>query len=149
MKLFTPQQRWPIWLLSACVPLGFVATSFLYYPLILQSGLLDPNADSIGIPLVQDMYLATGSAPFIAVLTWACLRSYHGEADLLSWKHSVTIRFWVSTVTAGVFIAALIYDSIAGLISTFWWCNMVWITHYLILKYWILVLRAAALSKTK
>ena len=143
-----PQHRWPIWLLSACVPLGFVATSFLYYPLLLRSGLLDPNADSIAIPLAQDMYLATVSAPFIAVLTWACLRNYHGEADLLTWNPKGTIRFWASTVMAGMFIAALIYDTITGLTSIFWWCNMIWIPHSLFVACWVLMLRAAALSKT-
>jgi hypothetical protein len=148
MKLFTPQQRWLIWLLSACVPLGFVATGFLYYPLLLRSGLLDPNADSIGIPLAKDMYLATVSAPFIAVLTWACLRNYHGEAELLSWNPTRTIRFWASTVIAGLFIAVLIYDTITSLISIFWWPNLIWIPHYLLLAYWVLMLRAAVLSKT-
>ena len=149
MELFTPQQRWPIWLLSACIPLGFVATSFLYYPSLLQSGLLDPNADSIGIPLAQDMYLATVSAPFIAVLTWACLRNYHGGAQLLSWNYTETIRFWASTVMAGMFIAALMYDTVTGLISIFWRYNMIWIPHSLLLAYWVLMLRAAVLSKTR
>ena len=149
MKLLTPQQRWPIWLLSACVPLGFAATSFLYYPLLLLSGLLDPNADSIGIPLAQDLFLATVSAPLIAVLTWACLRNYHGASELLSWKHARTIRFWASTVVAGIFIALLIYDTISSLISKFWWCNLIWIPHSLLLAYWILMLRAAVLSKAR
>jgi hypothetical protein len=148
MKLFTPRQRWPIWLLSAGVPLSFVATSFLYYPLLLQSGLLDPNADSIGIPLFQDICLAVVSVPFIAVLTWACLRNYHGQADLLSWNHKGEVRFWATTVIAGMFIAALIYDNIAGLISIFWWCNLVWIPHSILLAFWVLMLRAAVLSKT-
>ena len=149
MELFTPQQRWPIWLLSACVPLGFVATSFLYYPSLLQSGLLDPNADSIGIPLAQDMYLAASVAPFIAVLTWACLRNYHGGAELLSWNHTGTIHFWASTVMAGMFISALIYDTVTDLISIFWLYNVIWIPHSLLLAYWVLMLRAAVLSKTR
>jgi hypothetical protein len=148
MKLLTPQQRWPVWLVSACVPLASITTSFLYYPLLLQSGLLDPNADSIGIPLAQDFFVATVSVPFIVVLTWACLRNYHGEVELLSWKPTKTIRFWAFTVIAGVFVAALFYNTITDLISIFWWPNIIWIPHSLLLAYWVLILRAAVLSKT-
>ena len=149
MKILTPRRRSPIWLLSACVPLGFVATSFLYYPLLLQSGLLDPNADSIGIPLAESVLLATLSAPFIAVLTWACLLNYHGDAELLIWNHTGALRFWASTDITAMFIAALIYDTVTDLISIFWRQNLIWIPHSLLLAYWVLMLRAAVLSKTR
>ncbi len=148
MKLITPQRRWPIWLLSASVPLSYVATSFLYYPLLLKSGLLDQSADSIGMPLFQDLYLAVFSVPVISFMTWACLRDYKGEADLLVWEHQNTIRFWITTVFAGMFIAALIFDNITSLISVAWWCNLIWLPHSGLLAYWVLMLRAAVLSRT-
>ena len=147
MKLLTPQQRWPIWLLSACVPLGFIATGFLYYPSLAQSGLLNPSADSISIPLAKDLYTATVSAPFIAVLTWACLRGYQGGTELLIWNPARTIRFWVSTVISGMIISVLIYDAVAIFFSIFWRHNLIWIPHSLFVAYWVLMLRAAVLSK--
>ncbi len=97
--------------------------------------------------MFQDLYLAAVSAPFIAFLTWACLRNYRGEAELLSWDHKGTVRFCATTFIAGMLIAILIYDIIMGLFSQFWWCNLVWIPHSVLLALWVLMLRAAVLSK--
>jgi hypothetical protein len=147
MELLTPQHRWPVWLLSAAIPSGLIATSFLYYPMLLKSGTLDPNADSIGIMMFQHLILAFAATPFVVALTWVSLRNYHGKSRLFGWNGDMPFRSWAITILAAVIIAKLVYENFVGLFSSTWWCEIVWLPYSALWTVWLLTLRAAALSK--
>ncbi|WP_219892912.1 hypothetical protein [Aquisediminimonas profunda] len=147
MELLTPSKRWPIWVLSAGIPSGLVATSFLYYPLLLKSGVLDPNADSTGIPMFQDLYLAIVATPFVVALTWVSLRKYQGKSRLFGWNGEMPVRSWVTSILVALIIAELLSENIMGLISPTWWCEIVWLPYSALWVVWLLMLRAASLSK--
>ena len=146
MDLLTPQHRWPIWLLAADVPCGLVFTSILYYPMLLRSGTLDPYADSIAIPMFQDLILAAVSAPFVIALTWISLRNYNGRSRLLGWNSKMPFRSWATFVFVAVIAAERLYQSFVSLFSETWWCEIIWLPYSILFVAWLLALRAAALS---
>jgi hypothetical protein len=147
MELLTPRQRWPIWMLSAGIPSGLVATSFLYYPMLLRSGTLDPNADSISIPLFQNLLWAAVAIPLVVALTWFSLRNYQGGRRLLGWNGEMPFRSWAISIVAALIIGVLLHDNFMGLLSPTWWCEIVWLPYSALWMIWVLMLRAAALSK--
>ena len=147
MELLTPHRRWPIWLISAGIPFGLIASSFLYYSMLLSSGTLDPHADSIGIPIFQDLFLAVASIPFVVALTWISLRNYHGKIRLLGWNSEKPVRSWAISIIVAVIIIGIVCQGVMGLFSPAWWCEIIWLPYSALWVLWMLMLRAAALSK--
>ena len=60
-----PKSSWIIWALAGAVILGLPATSWLYFPLLLESGTLPPDGDSIMIPMAGSVLLSGVISPFV------------------------------------------------------------------------------------
>ena len=108
----TPRKRWVV----ATYALAFLASipivETLYYQRLLASGVLDTNADSIGIPIGQVIVGTVFFLPFLVGFLVFALRSYQGRVSLLVWDRDRPLRavFWsvVFVAMAGASLRALI-----------------------------------------
>ena len=142
-----PRRVWPIWVVSVLLPVGFVGVSLVYYPILLLSGRLNPQSDSIGIPIVQDFTTAALLMPIILVMTAIALRKYAGPVPLFFWDRSAHTRSIIVSIICGVpaLLAGvgIVYDVVQF---------MPWYEYFIEINLvhgivWLLLIRAAALSR--
>jgi hypothetical protein len=147
LNLPLPNHAWPYWTVALLLPLGFAGMAFVYYPILLQSGTLDPNADSIGIPIYETLIATAVFAPLVLLVTAACLWRFSGGASLLIWDRERPVRSIIVTAFFGlpaVFTAALVVRDAVQLLP---WHEYLWEINALNLIAWLFMMRAAALAK--
>ena len=128
-------------------PLGFAGMAIVYYPLLLKSGTLNPNADSIGIPILSSLAVAVAITPVVLVITAACLWRYSGGATLLIWDRGRPYRSVIVTGLFGI-PAVIVMISIAfDIFQLMPWYEYLWDLSAANLVTWLLMLRGAALAK--
>jgi hypothetical protein len=145
-RLSLGEREWPIWAATAALPLALVPVSILYYRLLLESGTLNPQADSIAIPIVGNAMAAMMVAPFVLAITWLCTWGYEGDADLLGWDGARPWRSLAATLVLGtpaLGIAGLIAIDIASALA---WYEYLWDVYFGIWAAWFLLLRAVFLA---
>ena len=138
--------KW-IWSLSALVVLGFPITSWLYWPAVLEAGVLSPDADSIIIPMFESAVLAVLAAPVVGLLTWLCTRRRTSLLDMAAWRSDRPMTSGAVTVCAvlpAFFAVFLIEQEIAAPRGWYGWA---WLPYTLTVLLWLAVMRAAALRK--
>ena len=143
----SPFGKTVVWVLSAGVVFGLPATSWIYWPAVGQSGVLSPDADTVMIPMMGDMFVALILAPIVCVVTWLCLRKNKHAGDLLAWDRAKPIRSSIVTILFGI----PFFIGLSSLVDEFGappgWYGLWWLPYTLMSLLWLAVMRGSALSK--
>ena len=88
------------WLLAGAVviPLLFVLDAYIYYPALLASGTLSPDADSIGIPIGQALASVPFNIPLLLLYALPAAYRYRGNGQWLAMDRSRPWRLALSTL---------------------------------------------------
>jgi hypothetical protein len=138
-----------IWAISALVVLGLPATSWVYWPAVLKAGVLPPDADAVIIPMIESIVLAGLLAPFIAFVTWLCVRRRLSLIDLLIWRDDRPILSGFVTICAALPFALGLFLIKKELSAPPGWFGHWWLPYTVLVLVWLVVMRAAALEKPK
>ncbi len=142
-----PQHRWPIWLLMAGVVLGLPLTAFVYFPALLQTGILPPDGDSIAIPMAGSIFLAILMLPIAVVLTYLCTRRYLPGASLTAWRiDRPLLSIAVTLFFIGPAALVLFLPVVMTLTSPTSFIEPIWAPYALCCAAWCIALRSAALA---
>jgi hypothetical protein len=147
MRLNLPRQKWSIWLLAVSLPVCLSLTAFVYYDALLASGTLDPNADSISIPIFSTIMFAVVASPVIAAITAVCLRNYPGSVSLMNWYSNRPRRSVILSIVFGIPAIITALGVVHDLSKTLPWYEYLWLPISLLLIAWLLVLRAAVVGQ--
>jgi len=93
-------------------PIGWVCLDFVYWPAVLEAGLLPTDADSIIIPIFNDIIAAPFVMLFLLLWSWPAWRVPRGRIALLAWDRQ---RPWVSglaTISYGGIAAFCAVDAV-------------------------------------
>ena len=147
-----PASSVPLWILAILMLLGFPALNLIYWTLVLQSGALPTDADSIGIPLFSSIVVTVVLTPIILGTTWLCLRHYNPETKLTAIRRDRPLRSFLATLVFGgmaiVVVAAAAYDWLAnGWNAAIPWYEYLWDIYLLFGIYWLLAMRAALIEQ--
>lgn len=142
-----PRHPITIWFLSLLVIVGYPAVSFIYWPQVLEAGMLPPHGDSIAIPMFDSIFGALFLSPFVLLITFLSIRGYSRDARLFTWQRSHPVRSWVLTLLLGAPAALTLFATAVDLGRVFPWYEYTWTVYFVILSIWALILRAAALSR--
>ena len=142
-----PSRPWPLWMLTGALILGLPVLSFIYWPLVLQSGVLPPHADSIAIPMFNDVLVAIVLSPIVLGVACLCLREYNPETRLLAWRRDRPVRSTVFTVILGGPAAGLAALLIIDVRPDWPWYEHLWAGYGLLWISWFMALRAAAIER--
>jgi len=138
-----PLKAWPLWLLSVVTVVGLPAVSWLYYPLLLDSGALPTDADSIGIPMLGSLIIAMILFPIAIGATWFCLRRYNSKSRFAAWRRDRPVRTLLTTALLGLPAAILAAVILGDLREEVPWYEHLWDGYALVCIVWLLALRAA------
>lgn len=147
-----PASSVPLWVLTVLMLIGFPALNLIYWPLVLKSGVLSPDADSIAIPMFSGVALTAILTPIVLGTAWACLQRYNSDTKLGALRHDRPIRSALATCLFGgaaiLVLAGLAYD----LSTSRWsagtpWYEYIWPTFLLLGVYWLLAMRAALIEQ--
>jgi hypothetical protein len=143
-----PRPRTLLWTLALAVVLGFPVTSWVYWPAVLRSHVLPPDADTILIPMVRSILVAVVAAPAVLVVTHIATHRLPAEVNALAWDAARPVSSLL--VTAGFGSLALIAARlvIAEVAAPPEWHGWLWLPYTLAAIAWLLATRAAALSPT-
>jgi hypothetical protein len=136
-----------MWLLTGLLPLGFPLVGFIYWPQVLRSGVLPPDADSISIPMFSSVFAGLILSPLVLGVAWLCLRRYDGQARIAVWRNDRPVRSTTITFLFGgaaTFLAVLV---VADLSRSSPWYEYLWTGYAALWLPWLLGLRAAAIQQ--
>ena len=142
-----PSRAWPLWCLTGLLIVGFPALNFVYWPLVLRSGALPADGDSIAIPMFTGVVVATVASPFVVGAAWLSLRRYNALTRFASWRSDRPYRSIIATVVFGgaaVWIAA---DLARGWSRDLPPYEYLWAVYGGLLVLWLLGLRAAFIEQ--
>lgn len=142
-----PSRSWPLWMLGGLLLLGLPALSFVYWPHVLRSGVLPPEADSIAIPMFNDLLVAVVLTPFVLGTAGLCLRRYNRSVRLAAWRLDRPIRSLVASLVLGGAAAALAAVLVVDIRSDWPWYEHLWTGYSLLWLWWFLALRAAVIEQ--
>ncbi|MGN6124363.1 MAG: hypothetical protein ACTHOJ_15585 [Sphingomonas oligoaromativorans] len=136
-----------IWGLSAIVVLGLPVTSWLYWPEVLEAGVLSPDADSIIIPMFESAVLAALLSPVVGMLTWLCTRRRTSLLDLTAWRSDRPVMSGFVTACAALPFAFGLFLVEEEITAPYGWYGWIWLPYTLAILLWLAFMRAAALQK--
>lgn len=146
LRLALGEHEWPIWLVAATLPLALPPISILFHRLLLKSGTLNPDADSIAIPIMGHAIAAMVIAPIVLAITWACLWRYEGGGALFGWDGERPWRSIVATIVLGTPAVAIAGAVAADIAAGQAWYEYLWDIYFCLWVAWFLLLRAALLA---
>lgn len=142
-----PSRSWPLWVLSCSLLLSLPVLSFIYWPMVLRSGVLPTDADSIGIPMFNDLLTAVLGAPIVLGIAWLCFRRYNPETRLAAWRSDRPARSLLATLILGGAAGALTVLLLAVTRLDWPWYEHLWTGYALLWVWWFLALRAALIEQ--
>lgn len=142
-------RNWLTWGCAVALPTSLVVVSNVYYPLLQASGTLDPDADTIMIPLYHDAQLALYMAPIVVAITWLCLRKKRAAGSLLVWDSGRPLRSWTFSAVLGAPAVALAIAIVADLTAGLPWYENLWSGYACLWVLWLLLLRSALVAPTE
>jgi len=144
-----PSRSWPLWILSVVLLLALPALSFIYWPLVLQSGVLPTEADSIGIPMFYDLFSAFILAPIVLGTAWLCLRRYNPDVRLAAWRWDRPTRTLLASMVLGGAAASLAVLLLMDAGSDWPWYEHLWTGYAVLWICWFLAMRAAVIEQLR
>lgn len=142
-----PARAWPLWVLSGSLVCGLPLLSFIYWPLVLRTGVLPPEADSIAIPIFNDLLTALVGAPIVLGVAWLCLRRYNPETRLAAWRRDRPVRSLLATLVLGGAAAALTVLLFTDTQLDWPWYEHLWSGYGLLWVWWFLAMRAGSIEQ--
>jgi hypothetical protein len=134
------------WMVAAALPLGLLLLPWVYYPLLLASGTLNLDADSIAIPIMAAESAAVLIALPVLALTWFCLRGAPARPTLLAWDGRRPLRSTAATFVLGGAAAAFAAGIVADLTQDSAWYDYLWEVYGSLWVAWFMLLRAALVA---
>lgn len=145
-RLALGEHEWPIWVVTAALPLALPPISIVFHRLLLNSVTLNPNADSIAIPIMGDVMAAMVIGPVVLAITWACLWRYEGGGALFGWDAERPWKSIVATILLGIPALAIAGAMAADIVAGQAWYDYLWDIYFCLWAAWFLLLRAALLA---
>lgn len=145
-RLSLGEQEWPIWGVTGALPLALPPISLVYHRLLLASGTLNPNADSIGIPIMGHLMAAMVIGPVVFAITWACLWRYDGGGVLFDWNRARPWKSAVATLVLGAPVVAIAGQVSSDVVAGQAWYEYLWDLYLCLWAAWFLLLHAALLA---
>jgi hypothetical protein len=147
-----PASPVPLWIFTLVMLVGFPALNLIYWPLVLQSGALSPDADSIAIPMVSSLAVTVGLTPIVLGTTWLCLRRYNPDARLVAMRRDRPLRTFLATALFGgmafLVVGAEAFDWVThGWNAEVPWYEYLWSIYLFLGVYWLLAMRAAFIEQ--
>ena len=134
------------WFLAACVILGLPATSWIYWPAVGESGVLEPDADTVIIPMMQSVFLAIALLPVVCGTTWLCLRGRH-LASLTAWNRSRPVQSALVSLCFAVPFSVALWCLIVEINAPAGWHGLSWLPYTLVTLAWFSAMRGFALTQ--
>jgi len=105
----TPEQRWSLTTFAVALILSQPLFSVAHYGWNQQMGAYPVNADSIGIPISQDLIAWVLFAPVALLGVWWTLSKYSGHTSLGAWNghRQIWSAFW-SVIFGVLWLGALL-----------------------------------------
>ena len=132
-----------LWIGAIFIPALFVADAFLYYPALLRSGTLDPNADSIGIPVGMALIASPIFVILLSLYALPALWRYRDNARFFEWDRSAPWRMAVSFVLYGIPAVLIVGERLYALSQVKPYYEYFDSIFVVPLFLWVLMLRAA------
>ena len=142
-----PTSAKPLWVLTGLLLGCFPALNFFYWPQVLNSGVLPPDGDSIGIPILGSILLTIIASPIILGVSWFCLRLYNPETRLATIRWDRPIRTIAATIIFGGAAVLCILSAIFDLERAWPWYEYIWTGYALAWVPWLLGVRAALIDQ--
>ena len=143
-----PSSSRPIWLLTCLLLLAFPVLNFVYWPQVLQSGVLSPDSDSIGIPMFCSVALTIIASPFLLGLTWLFVRRYNPATKIAVFRPDRPYRTALATLVFGGLALLFLAESVREFMVTQPWYEYLWPAYFSALWVpWLMVLRAAFIEQ--
>ncbi len=143
---FRPTASQTIWVLTGLVIIGHPVTSFVYWILVLASGILPHDRDAIGPPIFADLVGALILTPPMLALTKLALIFKTGPFRFWSWNRRRPVLSTAWSLALGGPAVGLVLLIGNDLIQPMDWFAYAWCPHRTLVIAWLLVLRGAALS---
>lgn len=118
--------------------------NFVYYSALLHSGTLDPQADSVGIPIFISIQ-ATIVLTLPAVIATAIF-ARPDAGDILSWRRDRPVASAIISLPFGIVAAAGVGLIIVGLYELGFWFDLLPLLHLGLCVAWVLMARAGAIA---
>lgn len=147
MEVQLPASPVPLWFLTFLMLVGYPALNLLYWTLVLASGVLPTDGDSIGIPIVEGVIVAVILTPIVIGATWVCVRRYNPKTKLLAVRRDRLLRTLVATLMFGGIAILLLAVLAYGWTQAAPWYEYLWDIYVLIGIYWLLAMRAAVVEQ--
>ncbi|MGZ3377532.1 MAG: hypothetical protein ACXU8S_13130 [Phenylobacterium sp.] len=135
--------------MSALVVVGLPLTSWIYWPLVLKSNVLSPEADTIIIPMMNSVILAVLALPLVLLMTWLCQRRRLGIGRIFGWDRHRPVLSIAVTAAAMLPLACCLVMIWAELTAPKGWHGMIWLPYTFVIIIWLLLLRASSLSQMR
>jgi hypothetical protein len=142
-----PARTRPLWLLTVTLIGLFPLLNFIYWPEVLRSGVLSPDADSIGIPIYGSILLTLIASPFILGIAWLCLRRYNPATRLAALRWDRPFRTVTATLVFGGAAALCVFIAVVEVGDNLPWYEHLWTGYALAWVPWLLAVRAAAIDQ--
>jgi uncharacterized membrane protein YeaQ/YmgE (transglycosylase-associated protein family) len=113
----TPPKAWQLAIGALAVYASAPLFSIAYYSEMLRKGAYPPYADSIGIPISENVRAAEFLAPVFGAILLLLLYRYPGSVSLKAWSPTRPAWSWLCTVLFGLLIGAVA----TGLIEAWRW----------------------------
>ena len=142
-----PTRSWPLWLLTASLLIAFPILNFIYWPLVLQSGVLPPEADSIGIPMFGSVFVAVVASPIMIGVSWLCLRRYNAATRLTAMRRDRPYRTASATLIFGGLATLLLFGAVAEALTGPPWYEWLCSAYTALWVAWMLAMRASLIEQ--
>lgn len=142
-----PARPSPLWLLTGLLLAAFPILNFVYWPKVLESGTLPPDADSIGIPMFGSVLLTLAASPAVLGVAWLCLRRYNPRARLTALRWDRPYRSILATLIFGGLATLLSVEALTEATASSPWYEYLWPAYSMLWVSWLLTLRAALIEQ--
>jgi hypothetical protein len=142
-----PNRSSMLWLFTALILLGFPTLNFIYWPLVLKSGVLPSNGDSIAIPMFSSVLLALAASPVVLSVAWLCFRRYNPRTRFFAFRFDRPYRSTAATMIFGISAVLLCLDELFSTVTPMPWYEYLWTAYTILLGVWLLTLRASLIEQ--
>jgi hypothetical protein len=134
-------------LLTGLALVGFPILNFIYWPLVLRSGVLPGDGDSIAIPMFSSVLAALVLSPVVLGIARVCLRRYNPGPRLRAWRTDRPYRSAACTLLFGAGAAFMVAGVLDNLTPDLPWYEYLWRPYLSLWVACLLGLRAAAIEQ--
>jgi hypothetical protein len=109
VQIRTPTKRWQYVLFVNLLWFSIIPIAIFYYSRLSNEGAFPPEADSIGIPIIETAITVFVVAPFLNAFLWFASRQYPGSISIFYSGGSRRSRYWICTSLATLGVGLSIF----------------------------------------